>query len=106
MKKLLKTFIRCVVRVLFRVEVQGMARTYPRTLVVNHRDQVLKASGELRFPLIVKPNVGGSGALIERFDSRADLEARSAALDLGPDGTALVQEFVESEGGADRKSVV
>jgi hypothetical protein len=74
--------------------------SYPRTVVVNHRDQVLKASGELRFPLLVKPNIGGSGALIERFDSRADLEARAAALDFGPDGTALVQEFVESEGGA------
>jgi len=73
---------------------------YPRTVVVNHRDQVWKASGELRFPLLVKPNIGGSGALIERFDSRADLEARAAALDFGPDGTALVQEFVESEGGA------
>ena len=73
---------------------------YPRTVVVNHGDQVLKASGELRFPLLVKPNIGGSGALIERFDSRADLEARAAALDFGPDGTALVQEFVESEGGA------
>ena len=73
---------------------------YPRTVVVNHRDQVLKASGELRFPLLVKPNIGGSGALIERFDSRADLEARAAALDFGPDGTVLVQEFVDSEGGA------
>src|SRR5262249_45491135 len=58
------------------------------------------ASGELRFPLLVKPNIGGSGALIERFDSRADLEARAAAFDFGPDGTALVQEVVESEGGA------
>lgn len=74
--------------------------SYPRTVVVNHRDQVLKASGDLRFPLLVKPNIGGSGALIERFDSRADLEARAATLDFGPDGTALVQEFVESEGGA------
>ena len=73
---------------------------YPRTVVVNHRDQVLKASSELRFPLLVKPNIGGSGALIERFDSRADLEARAAALDFGPDGTVLVQEFVDSEGGA------
>jgi len=73
---------------------------YPRTVIVNHRDQVLKASGELRFPLLVKPNVGGSGALIERFESRAELEARSATLDFGPDGTALVQEYVESEEGA------
>ena len=74
--------------------------SYPRTVVVNHRDQVLKASAELRFPLLVKPNIGGSGALIERFDSRADLESRAATLDFGPDGTALVQEFVESQDGA------
>src|SRR5437899_1277469 len=73
---------------------------YPRTVIVNHRDQVLKASGELRFPLLVKPNIGGSGALIERFDSRAELEAKDATLDFGPDGTALVQEYVESEEGA------
>ena len=73
---------------------------YPRTVVVNHRDQVLKASGELRFPILVKPNIGGSGALIERFDTRGDLEARAAALDLGPDSVALVQELVESEDGA------
>ena len=73
---------------------------YPRTIVVNHRDQVLKVSGELRFPILVKPNVGGSGALIERIDSRADLEARVGTLDFGPDGTALAQEYVESEDGA------
>jgi hypothetical protein len=73
---------------------------YPRTIVVNHRDQLGKASDELRFPLLVKPNVGGSGALIERFDTRADLEARAATLDFGPDGAALVQEYIESEDGA------
>jgi biotin carboxylase len=72
---------------------------YPRTVVVNHRDQVLKAGGELSFPILVKPNIGGSGALIERFDTRAELESR-AAFDFGPDGTALVQELVESEDGA------
>ena len=79
---------------------EGLGVHYPRTVVVNHPDQVLKRGGELRFPLLVKPNVGGSGALIARFDSRAELEARSATLDFGPDGTALVQEYVESEEGA------
>ena len=79
---------------------EGLGVHYPRTVVVNHPDQVLKRGGELRFPLLVKPNVGGSGALMERFDSRAELEARNATLDFGPDGTALVQEYVESEEGA------
>ena len=73
---------------------------YPRTIVVNHRDQLLKAGEGVRFPALVKPNVGGSGALIERVESRAELEARAAALDFGPDGVALLQEYVEPADGA------
>jgi ribosomal protein S6-L-glutamate ligase RimK-like protein len=73
---------------------------YPRALVVNHRDQVLKALDRIAFPLVVKPNVGGSGAGIVRFDSRAELEARLDGVSFGPDGTALVQEYVEPEDGA------
>ena len=48
----------------------------------------------------MKPNVGGSGAGIVRVDSREELEARLPEIALGPDGTALVQEYVESEEGA------
>ena len=73
---------------------------YPRAVVVNHPDQVLKALDRVRFPLIVKPNVGGSGAGIVRVGSRDELSARLGGLDFGPDGTALVQEYVESEEGA------
>ena len=73
---------------------------YPRAVVVNHRDQVLKALDAVRFPLVVKPNVGGSGAGIVRFDTREELGDRLDALEFGPDGTALVQEFIESEEGA------
>ena len=73
---------------------------YPRTVVVNHRDQVLKALDEVRFPLVIKPNVGGSGAGIVRFSTREELAERLDTLAFGPDGTALVQEFIESEDGA------
>ncbi len=73
---------------------------YPRTVVVNHADQLRKAADALRFPVLVKPNVGGSGALIERFDDREALEARAGALDFGPDGVALLQEYVEPRDGA------
>ncbi len=73
---------------------------YPRAIVVNHRDQVLKALDRVRFPLVVKPNVGGSGAGIVRFTSREDLVQRLDTLDFGPDGTALVQEYIASEDDA------
>ena len=68
---------------------------YPRSVVVNHPIQALAALDELRSPVVVKPNVGGSGAGIVRIDSKAALEAGLDRLDLGPDGTALVQEYLE-----------
>lgn len=73
---------------------------YPRTVVVNHRDQVLKAVERLSFPLLVKPNIGGSGAGIVRFETPSALEAALPALDFGPDGVALLQEAIDSEEGA------
>jgi RimK-like ATP-grasp domain len=73
---------------------------YPRTRIVNHADEVPAAARHLRFPVLVKPNVGGSGAGIVRFDSPAELEAKAASLDLGPDHTALVQEYLEPAQGA------
>lgn len=70
---------------------------YPSAVVVNHPEEIPNAVARLRFPVLVKPNVGGSGAGIVRVDSRAELESRLASLDLGPDHTALVQEHVEPE---------
>src|SRR5262245_46603220 len=68
---------------------------YPRAVVVNHPHQVAKVADRLRFPVVLKPNVGGSGAGIVRFDSRGELEAALPALPLGPDGVALLQEYLE-----------
>jgi hypothetical protein len=79
---------------------ERLAVRYPRTVVVNHADQLRKAVDGFRFPVLVKPNVGGSGALIERFDDRDALEARADALDFGPDGVALLQEYLEPRDGA------
>jgi len=73
---------------------------YPRTVVVNHREQLTKLAERLRFPVLLKPNVGGSGAGIVRFGSRAELEAATDGAHLGPDGTALLQEYVEPAEGA------
>jgi glutathione synthase/RimK-type ligase-like ATP-grasp enzyme len=73
---------------------------YPRTVVVNHRDQVLKAVERLRLPVLLKPNVGGSGAGIVRFDTREELEGALAQAAFGPDGVALLQEYQEPRDGA------
>ncbi len=65
---------------------------YPRSRVINHASQALKAALGLTFPVILKPNIGGSGAGIVRFDTPDQITA--ARLDLGIDSTALVQEFL------------
>jgi biotin carboxylase len=73
---------------------------YPRTVVVNGVAALRRAARDVRFPALVKPNVGGSGALIERFETPADLLARAGELDFGPDGVVLLQEYVEPRDGA------
>ena len=75
----------------------------PSARLITDPAQATSAAGELRFPVIVKPNVGGSGAHMRRFNSREELAAGAAELDLGPDGTGLVQEFLESEDGSSRR---
>lgn len=69
---------------------------YPKAIVVNHASRVLEAARALTFPIVFKPNVGGSGAGIVRFDSLDQLAA--ATFDFGVDGTALLQEFLPARG--------
>jgi hypothetical protein len=75
----------------------------PAARVIADPAQAPVAARELRFPVIVKPNVGGSGAHMRRFDSPTELAAATAEIDLGPDGTGLVQEFLDSEDGTSRR---
>ena len=79
---------------------ERLGARYPRSVVVNHPIRALAALDTLRLPVVVKPNVGGSGAGIVRVDSKAQLESMLDRLHLGPDGTALVQEYLEPVDGA------
>lgn len=72
----------------------------PRAHAASDAARIVEAARGLRFPVIVKPNIGGSGALMRRFDDIDELAAAAAALDLGPDGTVLVQEYIESADGS------
>lgn len=78
-----------------------MGVSYPAARAITDPSEAADASEGLRFPVMVKPNLGGSGAGIRSFDSRDALEAavRSGELnDLGFDGSALVQEHLPPEG--------
>jgi hypothetical protein len=67
---------------------------YPRSIAINDLSQAVAASEDLRYPVLVKANVGGSGAGITKYETAAALErvVTAGQLSLGVDGVALVQE--------------
>ena len=67
---------------------------YPRARAINDPAAAVAAARDLRYPVLVKANIGGSGAGIVRYESEAALAGAVArgAVDLGVDGVALVQE--------------
>lgn len=74
---------------------------YPKTRIINSPGDAVASARGLRFPIVVKPNIGGSGAGVRRFDNVKQLEeaANDGELDLGVDATALVQEFIPARAG-------
>jgi hypothetical protein len=80
---------------------EGLGLPYPAARVINHASEAPAAAEGLRFPVVVKPNIGGSGAGITRFDSPEELKhaAEAGTIKLGLDNTALVQEYIPAEGG-------
>jgi len=74
---------------------------HPQTRIIDHPGEAPEAARDLQFPLIVKPNIGGRGAGIVRYDSMDVLAsaAERGLIDLGIDQTALVQEYIPARGG-------
>jgi glutathione synthase/RimK-type ligase-like ATP-grasp enzyme len=74
----------------------------PRTRVVNHPSLLPRAARDLDFPLVVKPNIGGSGAGIVRFDEPPEIVAavESGTLTGSIDGTLLLQEYHAPRGSS------
>ena len=80
---------------------ESLGLPYPSTRVINSATEAPLAARDLHFPVIVKPNIGGRGAGIIRYDSAEALESatRNGLVDLGIDSTALVQEFIPARDG-------
>lgn len=74
--------------------------SFPKTYVINHPSQTLAAAEGLRFPIVIKANIGGSGAGIVRYDNIDSLHdaVASGTINLGIDSTALMQEYVPARG--------
>ena len=73
----------------------------PKTRVAHRRADVARLAAEIGYPVMVKVNVGGSGAGMIRYDTADDLEAAVAdkLTPMGVDGVALVQEYVPARDG-------
>src|SRR5262249_31285436 len=78
----------------------SLGLAFPRARVIHEPRQAPAAANGLRVPIVVKPNIGGSGAGVRRFDTLESLQAAAdeRPLDLGLDHTALVQEFLPARG--------
>jgi glutathione synthase/RimK-type ligase-like ATP-grasp enzyme len=74
----------------------------PETRVVHRREDLLAAARTMRWPLLVKANIGGSGAGIVRYSSEAELAASVAdgTVPQSVDSVLLVQDYAPARGGA------
>lgn len=74
----------------------------PNTIVTNNPSDLVSAAKELnQFPFIIKPNRGGKGLGVKRYENIYQLESdvENGTVPESLDGMLLVQEFVESLDG-------
>ena len=74
---------------------------YPRSRAINDASRAVESARALRYPVLIKANIGGSGAGIVRYESEAALAGAVSRgeIDLGVDGVALVQESAPLRNG-------
>ena len=75
---------------------------HPATRVISRPEQAMAASATLQFPVLVKPNIGGSGAGITSFASPDELgdAVGSGSLRFGIDDVGLLQEHLPAQDDA------
>jgi hypothetical protein len=78
----------------------GLGLRHPRAVAIDNPASAPEAAVRLRFPVVVKPNIGGSGAGIQSFTEMDELRAGAdeGRIELGLDGTGLVQEQLPAAG--------
>ena len=81
--------------------IAGLGLAIPETRIVHRRKEILAAAEGMAWPLLLKVNIGGSGAGIVRYDDPAAL-AEAVAERFLPDSAdkvLLVQDFVPAADG-------
>jgi glutathione synthase/RimK-type ligase-like ATP-grasp enzyme len=81
--------------------ITGLGLAIPETRAVHRPDDLVAAARTMAYPLLVKANIGGSGAGITRYSSEEEL-ARSVREGTAPDSVdkvLLVQDYAPARGG-------
>jgi glutathione synthase/RimK-type ligase-like ATP-grasp enzyme len=80
----------------------GLGLAVPETRVVHRARDLVAASEGMAFPLLVKVNIGGSGAGITRYASRDELaqSVKDSTVPDSVDKVLLLQDYVPVRGGA------
>lgn len=81
--------------------IAGLGLAVPETRVVHRREDIMAAAAGMAYPLLLKANIGGSGAGIVRYDEPAALEEAVAErfLPESVDKVLLVQDYVPAADG-------
>ncbi|MDQ4086511.1 MAG: alpha-L-glutamate ligase, partial [Pseudomonadota bacterium] len=81
--------------------VSSLGLAVPKSRAVHRARDLVRASEGMTFPLLVKANVGGSGAGIVRFADPAALEfaVRQGTVPESMDKVLLLQDYVPPRGG-------
>lgn len=81
--------------------IASLGLAIPATRIVHRAADVEAAATAIGFPLVVKANIGGSGAGIAKFDNIAELRWTIAEgqLPTSVDGVFLVQDYVPARDG-------
>jgi glutathione synthase/RimK-type ligase-like ATP-grasp enzyme len=82
--------------------IRSLGLQIPQTRVVHRGADLLAAAEAMSYPLLVKANIGGSGAGITRYASREDLAAsvRDGTHPRSIDQVLLVQDYVPARAGS------
>jgi glutathione synthase/RimK-type ligase-like ATP-grasp enzyme len=81
--------------------ISALGLAVPRTRVISRIADAPAAAAQIGFPLVIKANIGGSGAGIARYDNMGELKA-AIAEGLTPtsvDNVLLVQDYVPARDG-------
>jgi len=74
----------------------------PETRIVHRKRDLARPAEDFAYPLVVKANIGGSGAGIVRYSSRDELlqSIEQSTVPHSVDGVLLVQDYVPARGGS------